>query len=123
MLRREVFHHGVRVTTALALLFAVMGAPLRPARWFSNSRGPQRMHVNSAAPNSTHGSSRVLSASAPSRPRQVRVTALPSESEEELGWSTRASCHEFHLGPDVSPRAQRDLHTLGIDRAIHPLRC
>ena len=119
MVGRRTLQYSFRVTTAAALVLAVMTSPMRPAKsagsyCFNHQR--RDFDVTSA-----HSCPRLASALADSRP--VQVKALPSEREEELSWTTRPACRVFDFPPALSPKPERDLVAIGLDRAMHPLRC
>ncbi len=117
MLVRRVLIQCVRFATALALLVAVIGLPIRPVKSAVSSSCFKRPRRNFSVP--TTGSTRLSGTSVVWDPMQV----LPNESDEELSWATRPECFPLVLPPVAPPKPEPDWAASGDNRAIHPLRC
>jgi hypothetical protein len=119
MFSRNLFKHGICVTSALALLVAVMTSPIRPSRSNPGLSYPNYLRRNYSIPptDSTRPSPTSITS------LQVRVKALRSEDEKKLVGTTRLARCPFDLPPHPSLTPPRDLSTVGPLRASHPLRC
>ncbi len=122
MANRLVLNRWIEVTTALALMVAVITSPIRPSRSANYPSDHACLRRNFSLP------------PARSTPQSVtpgisgyasRVKALPSEDreEEELTWTTRPACYLFIFQPSSPPKPARDSASGGPIRAIRPLRC
>ncbi len=139
---RSVLDYWMRVASALALVAAVMGWPVQPAKSVACLHRPKCLPRNLTFPGTTHSTS-VSATWDPSPPTQVG--AIPSENEEESHFArlrTRPQfvnpsenedeesigtiapvCGVFHLPPAAASRPDRILAAFDLDRATYPLRC
>jgi len=120
MVNQNLFHHTLRIASALALVVAMVTSPIQSS-WSSGGSSPAPVHLqrNAHLPptHSTLPSSKSLAE------RQVRVKALPSETEEDLIRVARTASWHLDLPLISAPTHEWDLASSGPHGAIHPLRC
>src|SRR5262249_40380895 len=111
---------AIRLATAVALLVSVMTSPIRPAPKASGSSQPDCFRRNFGIPGKATTHHRPH---APVTSRVVQVKAVSSECK--LDWTAPPAGHDADLADSLASSigAGRHSSALGIDRAIHPLRC
>ena len=121
MATQSVLNYGIRVTSALALMLAVMNSPIRPSRFGTDQSGRDFLRRNFAT--ASVPLTRLSLTSVPSR--ADRIKAFVSEnSEEEFGRATTPpACGPRDLRPTPSLKSPRAFATIGVDFAARPLRC
>lgn len=122
MASRNVLYRIVCVASTIALVAAVIVAPIRSTGTIACSLNPDCIRLDFVLPAS--GSIQTTAKSVPSSP--LRVKAISSEDEgkdERNGVADSASCFVFVPSPAVSSEPVRASAVSGLVRSIHPLRC
>lgn len=119
MSHQPLLTNAIRLASAVALLVSVMTSPIRPA---PTAGGSQRecLRRNFGVPGKAAPNHRPH---VPATSRVVQVKAVSSQSKPN--WMTPSDRQDADLAYPRSPSvgsAQRST-ALGIERAIHPLRC
>jgi hypothetical protein len=115
-----VLHHAIRLTTALALLAAVMTSPIRPSKAAGGGSHPDCLRRNFGIPAKADTAHRPAS---PVPSRVVQVKALSSERRLDLTGDSARQYVDPACPSPASPEPERDSTAFRLDRAIHPLRC
>jgi hypothetical protein len=120
-------NHGFRISTAIALLLAVMSSPILPPKPFGAPTGPNCLLRNFAIPK-TGADLGDVAASRSSVTKADSLLAdvedeLEAELEDELHATSQPSCAMFDVLPSCCSEIHRELIGCAIECATRPLRC
>jgi hypothetical protein len=120
MSHQPLLINAIRLASAVALLVSVMTSPIRPAPKAGGGSQHECLRRNFGVPGKAAPSHRPH---VPATSRVVQVKAVSSQSKPS--WMAPSVRQDADLAYPPAPSAGSAQHStaLGIERAIHPLRC